>query len=166
MLTSIEWVFGSTHNDILTVARGGWAYGDAGDDTLSGSATGAPTDEVLIGGTGNDKFVLHLGFGAELIRDFKSGEDKLVVSAAEFNNVAFNYSFPFNNIVNNVTDGVLKTTAGASPQFIYDETTTTLYFDTDGTGNMGPIAIATLFSMHNLPLNNGGFFSSSDFLIV
>lgn len=169
VLTSIEWVFGSTHDDVLTVGKSGWAFGDDGNDTLSGSPTGLPTSEALIGGNGNDKFVLHVNGGNDLIFDFTPGQDKLVVSAAEFNNVTFNGSgFPLfsNNIVHNVTNGVLSTTAGTNSQFIFDESTATLYFDTDGSGNMGPIAIATLFSMHNLPLTNGSLFSPGDFLIV
>ena len=164
VLSSIEWVFGSTHDDVLTVDTSGWANGDDGNDTISGSTTGAPTNEVLIGGNGNDKFVIDEGFGIDLILDFKSGEDKLVVSAAEFFGVSYN-SMVVNNIVHNVTNGVLATTFGASPQFIFDESTATLYYDPDGSGNTGPVPLATLFSMHNLPLNNG-IGSFGDFLIV
>ena len=113
--------------------------------------------------------MLHVNGGNDLIFDFTPGQDKLVVAAAEFNNVTFNGSgFPLfsNNIVHNVTNGVLSTTAGTNSQFIFDESTATLYFDTDGSGNIGPIAIATLFGMHNLPLTNGSLFSPGDFLIV
>ena len=50
VLISIEGVSGSTYDDAITLGDSGWAYGDAGNDTL----VGGKRDSWLEGGAGND----------------------------------------------------------------------------------------------------------------
>ncbi len=166
VLISIENVYGSNQDDILTVDVGGHARGLNGNDTLSGStALMRFTSETLQGNTGNDKFLLHLNTGMDIIEDFTFGQDVLVIKASEFNNVTYNTVGIVHNIVNNITNGVIQASV-AAPQFIYDEGSAILYFDSDGTGNAGPIAVAMLSGYQNTALFNGGIGFGSDFLII
>jgi Ca2+-binding RTX toxin-like protein len=165
VLISIEKVDGSAHDDILTVDAGGRAFGFAGNDTLSGSTTaGVITTEVLISGNGNDQFQLHLNTGMDIIKDFTFGQGHILISKTEFNNVTYNTVGIVHNIVNNITNGVIQASV-AAPQFIFDQGSSILYFDTDGTGNAGPIAVAMLTG-YTSALFNGGIGFGSDFLII
>ena len=141
---SIENVQGGFANDTLTVMHGGHAFGDKGNDTLSGDKFGM-TREVLTGGDGFDKFALHLGTPAnhavDVVVDFGVFET-LQISRSEFG-LAANFTMQAGNVVNTV--GSALGTAAATPQFIFDQLTHTLYFDLDGsTAANGPVAIAEL----------------------
>ena len=61
-------------------------YGEAGDDTLYGGTNndklyGGPGNDVLDGGPGADTFVFAPGNGDDSIMDFRSGTDKIDLSA-------------------------------------------------------------------------------------
>ena len=68
-------------NEIGNILTGGagkdWLDGKAGDDRLSG---GGGVDQ-LTGGAGRDTFAFEQGFGADVITDFKIGEDSIDWSA-------------------------------------------------------------------------------------
>ena len=137
VLSSIERVWGSQNDDVLTVFHGGTAMGASGSDMVSGSTFAAQTTEILFGGLGADTFVLHLNTGYDIFADFSFAEnDMFRISNAEFgtNDVA-NLKNAFGQVFADV----------AAPQFIYDTVTRVLYFDQDGTGlSKGPVAIASL----------------------
>ncbi len=135
---SIENLNGSSNDDTLIVRAGGTADGGNGNDTLGGDALGQ-SRETLFGGGGFDKFKLHAGSVADLVTDFNFFTDKIQISRAEF------------GLSGAVLDGTnIVSQAGsilgnaAKPQFIFEEITQTLYFDTDGNGFGAPVAIAVL----------------------
>ena len=67
-LTSIENITGSDHDDSLT--------GDGAANSLAGGRG----DDTLTGGDGDDRFVLDLDGGMDIITDFGTGSNKLVIS--------------------------------------------------------------------------------------
>lgn len=73
---------GNLGDDMLYGGAGSdWIAGGRGNDILKGG-TGF---DVLRGGRGDDHFVFGDGDGEDLIRDFTSGEDKIVLQLAEVN---------------------------------------------------------------------------------
>ncbi|MCT7951966.1 hypothetical protein NG798_19390 [Ancylothrix sp. C2] len=83
---SNDMLFGNQGNDILDAGDGDdTLHGGQGDDTLIGGTGNDLLDgdfgnDILTGGAGNDRFVLELGAGADIITDFKIGEDSLVLT--------------------------------------------------------------------------------------
>ncbi|TBN40411.1 hypothetical protein EYE42_08420 [Paracoccus subflavus] len=78
---------GGLGDDVLSGQAGNdWLAGEAGRDTLAG-AEGADTlnggagNDLLIGGAGADSFVFVKGGGADIIRDYQLGIDRLTVGA-------------------------------------------------------------------------------------
>lgn len=188
----IESFAGSAFADSIVLgATGGFVFGDDGGDTLGGGdgpdqLFGGPGDDTitggagddyisgdlgfdtLMGGSGSDKFVLGYTY-FDTILDFKSGEDKLVITAVQFANVAYNNSgFPLfiNRIVVNIAAGDPLSATLAAPQFLFNMANGSLYFDADGTGPAAAAAVAQLPNHTNVPLVNGGLLVESDFLIV
>src|SRR5207247_1284711 len=99
-LTSIEYVSGSGHDDILTGRAGNnHISGNAGADIITGLAGG----DILTGGAGADTFVYKAvsesavsGLGRDRISDFLHGTDKIDLSAIDANaNFGGNQSFNF-----------------------------------------------------------------------
>jgi|GEM_PF-3317456 len=85
VLTNIEQLFGSSHNDTLTGnAQNNFILGAAGDDTLDG---GAGIDK-LFGGTGADTFVFGAGDDFTFVTDWEDDIDSLDLSQYGFNTVA------------------------------------------------------------------------------
>ena len=70
-----------TGNDLANIIVGNASAntlnGGVGDDRLNGGAG----NDTLIGGAGADKFVFAVGTGQDVVADFVSGTDKLVLSA-------------------------------------------------------------------------------------
>jgi hypothetical protein len=87
-----------------------------------------------------------------VVLDFNSGEDKLEVSASGFGGGLTAGSAP--EVVNG--EGVPAATA-ATGQFLFDTTTSTLYWDADGTDPLAPVAIAQISGV--------GALSSDDFIV-
>ncbi|MBE9185514.1 DUF2974 domain-containing protein [Microcoleus sp. LEGE 07076] len=88
-------IIGSGGNDTLRGNRGNDSItGDGGDDFLYGGRdndyleggdgndliSGEFGSDILIGGAGRDRFVLESGGGADVIVDFKKGEDLIALS--------------------------------------------------------------------------------------
>ena len=97
-LIAIEGVVGSTHADVLAAGSGAnWLSGGAGEDTLLGLAgddqlfggagddwlDGGAGNDLLVGGQGADLFVFGPGSGADQIRGFEPGVDRVQLSGAE-----------------------------------------------------------------------------------
>ncbi|MFO1171894.1 MAG: calcium-binding protein [Hyphomicrobiaceae bacterium] len=179
VLISIETIFGSNFDDELTVDNGGHASGGNGDDLLSGNSGFANvgyglTTERLTGGSGADTFLVHRGTGADYISDFIPGValgpagDKLRIIASEFNNIAYEPD------VNGASTAVRNIGAGdpiaanrASPQFIYDQWSYTLYFDSDGTGAAAnPTAVMIISGTQTTLTHGGALFSVDEYEIV
>ena len=70
-------LFGGRGDDTLDSGAGSYDLrGGRGNDTLDGGAG----DDTLSGGDGDDRFVLDLDGGMDIITDFGTGSDKLVIS--------------------------------------------------------------------------------------
>jgi Ca2+-binding RTX toxin-like protein len=90
LLSNVEAVTGSSHNDTLTGGSGSDVlYGEAGNDTLQGNANndilyGRSGLDTLTGGDGSDTFVFEAAsaFGnVDVMTDFSTGQsDKLDLS--------------------------------------------------------------------------------------
>src|SRR5262249_6956507 len=104
---------------------------------------------VLTGGGGADDFVFHSS-GLSQITDFTAGTDKLVFSGLEFGG----------NLANGVdaTDFTIgsSTSHVAGGGFVFDPTTSALWWDHDGTSALSQVA--TLLNVTKL--------TAQDFLIA
>lgn len=157
-LSGIENVTGGTGGDFITgdglvnVLRG-----DAGNDTLV-SGLGA---DVLFGGTGADVF-LFAGptNGADQVRDFVNGVDKMVFLDGAFGDiVAANFG---NRFEINATGTIV---GGAFAQLMVDNAGAgfgQVFFDADGTGAAAAVLLATLTATSL----TGVLLSSADFAII
>jgi Ca2+-binding RTX toxin-like protein len=108
--------------------------GNSGDNVLTGGAG----DDTIDGGIGADTFVFAAAGatnGYDTILDFVHGTDKLVFSGAD-------YGFAPGHTLTASEFTAGSAASGASPQFIWDASTHTLYWDDDGTGSDAAIAIA------------------------
>lgn len=147
-------LLGSGGNDILN--------GDAGADRLIGG-NGA---DILNGGAGRD--TLSGGFNADIflynaategrdrITDFVIGADQLAFSASGFGG-GLVASTPLTAGQLVVKAGSTATSAAGDGQFIFNTTNSTLFWDVDGTGGVGSVAIAQL--------NGVLLLQTSDFII-
>jgi Ca2+-binding RTX toxin-like protein len=144
-----DYIDGGSGDDKLNGGAGNdTLLGGAGNDTLTGGTGNDTIDggsglDVIIGGAGND--ILTGGSGADMFRfsfpsegtdtinDFVRGLDKIEISQS---------GFGISSVL--VTSGDNAVASGSSDQFVYDTTSHVLYFDEDGTGGIGPVALATL----------------------
>ncbi|ESQ90300.1 hypothetical protein ABAC460_09095, partial [Asticcacaulis sp. AC460] len=129
---------GNTLNNTITGNIGANALdGGAGADTISGGAgidriTGGTGNDNLTGGTEADTFVFaKSGGGTDHVTDFQVGIDHLAFNASEFTNSLANTLF---------TSNANGTAVGNVGQFIYNTTTHTLVWDSNGTGSGGVTA--------------------------
>ena len=115
-------------------------HGGEGDDRLEGGAgndllEGQAGADTLSGGAGADLFRFSAaGFGADLILDFVTGEDRLQITSSGF---AFITEGSFVLLAQEGTAPV-----GFGPQFILDTLTDRLSFDEDGQGGIQALAVA------------------------
>ena len=85
VLTDIERLFGSSHDDVLTGdSQNNWLFGDGGNDTLDG---GAGIDKFF-GGAGADSFVFSAGDKFVYVTDFEDDVDRIDLSSYGFASVA------------------------------------------------------------------------------
>lgn len=122
--------------------------GSAGDDTLSGG-TGADRlqgglgQDDLRGGGGADFFIFRGAPGAadaDLIRDFVSGQDKILLDDAVFDGLGGPGGLP---------DGAFVANAGgiatdANHRIVFDTSTGVLSYDADGSGGGEAVVFARL----------------------
>lgn len=169
--TSIESIIGSSGDDVLTGLAGGTVSGGDGSDSID-AVSAAGTQVTLIGGFGNDSlsglsaagrtnFVLEFGLtlavgsGSDTINGFTrtggADDDKLYLGFTDFGAA----------VVNTVTNANGNhTPVGANAQFIYDQVSNSLWYDTDGIGGNPTVQIALLSGG-----NFGNALQTSDFVI-
>jgi Ca2+-binding RTX toxin-like protein len=138
---AVENVRGGAFADYLQAGDNGMAIGRAGDDHLYG----ADGTEVLRGDQGFDHMYMSYGagdiawvqngLGYDTIHDFVEGDDLLRIDLSEF---GLGASFDADEIRSNDSG----TAVGAHAQFIFENDTFRLWFDSNGTGAGGRILIA------------------------
>lgn len=139
-----------TGNGAGNVLRGGNGadilVGKGGDDSLSGgwgndTLTGNSGQDTLMGGMGADSFrYTSTSNGQDVIKDFDGAQnDTLLFSSANFGNLAAGV-LEANRFVANATGSATTTLQ----RFIFNTTSKALYYDADGSGAGGAVAVATL----------------------
>jgi serralysin len=109
--------------------------GGNGNDSLAG---GAGTDS-LSGGAGRDDFVFAAaaGNGSDQISDFVHAIDRLVFSAAD-------YGFSAGHALTAAEFTAGSAAAGLMAQFVWDDGTDHLWWDSDGAGVTAAIDLALI----------------------
>lgn len=150
---SIENAIGGIGNDFITGNAGmNSMIGGTGLDTLNGGAG----NDTLTGGDNNDYFVFNNLSGVDLITDFQSGGDKIVLSRTVFNSLGS---------LTTLSNTQFYANAGAvsgfdaSDRIIYNTTTGDIYYDTNGNASGGSTLIVSLGVSHPTLLN-------TDFILV
>ena len=133
-ILEVENIEGSEFADVL-MGNGGVnkIVGRGGGDQIRSMGG----DDYLVGGTGADEFYFEAAAvnGLDRIADFVSGADKLVFRGSDgYAGATLTY--------NTGAGPAVATTTG--PEFIYNTTKQTLYFDADGDGAGAAIQIASL----------------------
>jgi Ca2+-binding RTX toxin-like protein len=178
-LIRVENVYGGVLNDRITGDSGANrlvghsffyhppSHGQDGNDTLDGLAG----NDTLQGGPGADQFVYSVAPGAanaDLVLDFISGTDKIVLDGNAHSNIGASGNF---------APGDARFFAGAgansgqdaSNRVIYNTSTGQLWYDADGSGSGSAQLVATLqgagpmFTATDIVVINGG--SSSNRVI-
>lgn len=140
---------GGSGADTLSGGRGADSLdGGYGDDNLDGGAdadvlkggvgndrlVGGLGTDTLSGGTGHDTFVFTgLADGGDLISDFMQGADRIALVGAEFGLSAGTLA---------AGRFALGAAAAAQGQFLYEQASSTLLWDADGTGSGAGVTIA------------------------
>jgi Ca2+-binding RTX toxin-like protein len=144
-VVNVENFHGSSHGSHDRITGSNAANdlsGGYGNDTLDGAAG----NDMLTGGEGADRFVFAQPPGtgsADLVADFVSGTDKIVVDPATHANLGAAGWFA-------ASDGRFFAAAGAASghdvndRVVYDSSTGQLYYDADGSGAGAAQLIATL----------------------
>lgn len=85
LLVDIEFLFGSSHNDVLSGDHNNnWLFGDGGNDTLDG----AGGIDKFFGGAGSDTFTFSAGDQFVFVTDFEDDVDTIDLSSYGFNSMA------------------------------------------------------------------------------
>jgi Ca2+-binding RTX toxin-like protein len=160
-----DWMFGQGENDVLNGGGGlDVLFGNEGNDTLNGGADGDALDggagldvlaggagvDVLFGGADADDFLFRAtDEGEDLIRDFVTGEDRIVLDAAAFGIATGTLA----------GQGIWQTGAGlpadfgtGGPVLYFDTVFNALFYDTDG-GTSGNAT--ALFALETGTLTEG-----------
>ncbi|MFN3348018.1 choice-of-anchor D domain-containing protein [Pseudorhodoplanes sp.] len=156
---NIQNLLGSAFDDILVGDKKDNAIdGGDGNDVVIGNG-GA---DRLTGGLGSDTFVFNTakdgGKTGDVITDFVSGEDLIGISKSGFKLLAgLDLSvFQADYFVSN--ENGVAATATNHGQFVFDESTSQLWWDPDGAGKKAAVLLATF--------DNGAQLTASDFLLV
>jgi Ca2+-binding RTX toxin-like protein len=161
VLTGASTLTGEAGNDLLTSGRGAdLLMGGAGSDRLIGGA-GADTligdaqADTLSGGAGADWFqMLDRADRNDRFRDFTSGQDLLVVSAAGWaGGLAEGMDLA---ATNRFVAGTVATERFG--QFLYDQGAGILRYDSSGIGGAAPVVVATLTA--------GAAMTAADILVI
>jgi Ca2+-binding RTX toxin-like protein len=120
--------------------------GNLGNNTLDGKGG----VDKLTGGMGADSFILSYngdGIDADLIMDFTSGEDLLIIDLGSFGVDVEALGLAGSGLA---SESSFVARAGAQPldpddHFIFDTAQGTLKFDYDGSGSLGSYDIATIY---------------------
>jgi serralysin len=139
-------------------------FGNAGNDTIDGGTGndllhGDAGNDRLTGGSGIDKFVFDTALSSNIdtITDFVSGTDKILLDDDFFNALG----------VTGTTAGAILTASKFQPgtaandagdRIIYDQTSGSLYYDSDGNGLAAKVQFAILSTKPVL--------ASTDFLVI
>ena len=129
----VDNLIGSQTRDKLTPSKGGYAYGEGGNDVIksAGSAVmrGDAGNDKLVGGSKKDVFWLQRAeYGADDVLKFKSGQDKIRLTGKDFD---LGSSLSSGELVNRSSG---HEASGGGAQLIYDQSSKTLWYDADGTG--------------------------------
>jgi Ca2+-binding RTX toxin-like protein len=147
-------VHGAGGDDLVRGRKGNdTLYGDAGDDKLKGGKdddilNGNGGTDALIGGKGSDQFVLQNLNQADWIKDFKSGDDKIVLASGEFDVFGDTLGKDEFRLVGEKPEG-------DTPSLVYNPESGKLWFDQGDGRHTVPMAI----------LPNDPFLSHTDFLM-
>jgi Ca2+-binding RTX toxin-like protein len=105
--------------------------------------------DTLSGNGGGDRFLfdtpLNAATNVDTVLDFKSGQDKLLLSDVIFSNVA-----PGVLSVDSFVPGAGAQAQDADDRILYDTTTGSVSYDADGNGAGTAVAFATLFGTPSL----------------
>jgi serralysin len=166
-LTSIEDVIGTIFGDSVTGSTANnHLFGEAGSDTLNGAAgndtlEGGTGQDSMTGGGGDDWFVLDTAPGSsnlDSISDFHAGEDRIVLDNSVFTALGGNGALAASAF--RIVDTSTPTGLDASDRLIFSTWNGLLFYDPDGSGAQGAVAIA------DLNAKTVGSISATDFLIV
>ena len=148
---NLENVIGSEFDDSLTGNSGNNNLtGRDGNDVISGGEgddfiTGSNGTDILTGGEGSDRFVyLSPSEGGDTITDFAQGTDKIAVVSAVFGG-----GLP----VGELPESRFSLGSGATTseqRFTFNDASSELFYDADGSGAATPQLVATLTDVSNL----------------
>ena len=131
-------IIGGRGKDALNGADGNDRLdGGAGDDTLAGGAG----NDTLVGGTGRDTFVFNTAPQADnldLITDFNRRADTIALDGAVFD------ALGGAGMLDPAAFALGNQASSADHRILYAKKTGTLFYDPDGSGPMGRVAIAVL----------------------
>ncbi len=118
--------------------------GNDGDDVLIGGA-GADT---VTGGNGNDRFVFNaISEGGDRITDFTANSDQIAVSAA-----GFGAGLSVGTLL--ASQFAIGTMTTTDQRFLYETSTGSLFFDSNGSAADGRTRIATLTTKPSISAND------------
>jgi Ca2+-binding RTX toxin-like protein len=126
--TSSGFIYGGKGDDTI-FAPGGVMRGDEGADSLYGDASA----EAIA-----DTFWLQLGKGADVVNNFELGTDLIRIKGSEFGVGKLLNADEFYSHASDANP------TGEKAQFIFDQSTNRLYFDSDGTGSNASVEIALI----------------------
>jgi hypothetical protein len=138
-----EWIVGQGRNDNIDAGFGfDSVLGGGGNDILDGGGG----RDLLAGGAGADRFVfdsyLSAATNIDTILDFTPGEDQIVLDRAIF--TTLNPGSRLSSAALRVGPGVVSA-ATAAERLLYDSSTGTLAYDSDGNGPIdSPVPFAVL----------------------
>jgi Ca2+-binding RTX toxin-like protein len=148
-------IIGGVGNDRVSSSSGGdWVYGGAGNDYIDGQngedvLEGGNDNDTLVGGIGKDTMLGGDGVdifryywpndGGDTISDFRRGTDKIQVVSSNF------AALPVGTLSSaRLLAGNAPTAQNSNAVFLYDTSTGTLTFDSNGSGLFGSTTLAVL----------------------